>query len=112
MAHATPAPPSRQARRLRDDLAAAPGLPFADLLPQAQVQQALDQEGVCFRERLFTPLVTLWVFLSQALDADGSCRAALARLLAWRAARQLPPCAEDTSAYCKARGHQRGRGPP
>jgi len=104
MAHATPAPPSRQARRLRDDLAAAPGLPFADLLPQAQVQQALDQEGVCFRERLFTPLVTLWVFLSQALDADGSCRAALARLLAWRAARQLPPCAEDTSAYCKARG--------
>src|SRR5947208_2367950 len=27
MAHATPARPSRQARRLRDDLAQAPGLP-------------------------------------------------------------------------------------
>jgi hypothetical protein len=103
MAHATPARPSRQARRLRDDLAQAPGLPFADLLPAQQVQQALDHEGVWFRERLFTPLVTLWVFLSQVFDPDGSCRAALARFLAWRAARKLPPCSEDTSAYCKAR---------
>jgi Transposase DDE domain len=103
MAHATPSRHCRQARRLRDDLAQAPGLPFADLLPASQVQQALNQEGVCFRDRLFTPLVTLWVFLSQALDPDGSCRAALARFLAWRAARGLPPCAGDTSAYCKAR---------
>jgi hypothetical protein len=103
MAHATLPRPGRQPRRLRDDLAQAPGLPFADLLPAEQVQQALDQERVPFRERLFTPLVTLWVFLSQVLDPDGSCRAALARFLAWRAARQLPPCACDTSAYCKAR---------
>jgi hypothetical protein len=104
VAHATPAPRCRQARPLRDDLAQAPGLPFADLLSPAQVQQALDQEGVSFRDRLFTPLVTLWVFLSQVLDPDGSCRAAVARFLAWRAARKLPPCSPDPSAYCKARG--------
>jgi hypothetical protein len=53
---------------------------------------------------LFSPLVTLWVFLAQVLAPDGSCRAALARFLAWRAARGLPPCSADTSAYCKARG--------
>jgi hypothetical protein len=67
------------------------------------VQQALDAEGVSCRHRLFTPLVTLWVFLSQVLDPDGSCRAAVARFLAWRVARRLPPCSADTSAYCKAR---------
>jgi hypothetical protein len=104
MPHATPAPRGRPARGLADDLAQAPGLPFADLLPTAQVAQALAQEAVTFYDRLFTPLVTLWVFLSQVLDPDGSCRAALARFLAWRAARGLPPCSGDTSAYCKARG--------
>ena len=104
MPHATPAPRGRQAPRLADDLAQAPGLPFADLLPTESVEQALAQESVTFYDRLFSPLVTLWVFLSQVLDPDGSCRAALARFLAWRAARGLPPCSADTSAYCKARG--------
>jgi hypothetical protein len=40
---------------------------LADVLPADQVQQALDDEGVSFRDRLFSPLVTLWVFLSQVL---------------------------------------------
>jgi Transposase DDE domain/Insertion element 4 transposase N-terminal len=103
MAHATPTPRARQVRRLHQQLSRAPALPFADLLPAQQVEQALRDEGVTFRDRLFSPLVTLWLFLSQVLDPDGSCRAALARLLAWRAARRLPPCSPDPSAYCKAR---------
>src|SRR5439155_14286560 len=37
-------------------------------------------------------------------DADPCCRAAVARFCAWRAARQLPPCSPDPSAFCKARG--------
>jgi hypothetical protein len=78
-------------------------LPFADLLPAAQVERALEDENVSFRERLFPPLVTLWVFLSQVLDPDHSCRQAVARFLAWRAARGLAPCSADTGAYCKAR---------
>src|SRR5262249_54851901 len=60
-------------------------------------------EAVSYRDRLFSPLVTLWAFLSQVLDPDHSCRAAVARLLAWRAARGLAPCSADTGAYCKAR---------
>jgi hypothetical protein len=104
MAHPTPARRARQAGCLRDHLAQAPGLPFADLLPAPQVEQALEQEHVTFRDRLFSPLVTLWVFLSQVLDPDGSCRAAVARFLAWRATRPLPACSPDPSAYCKARG--------
>src|SRR5262245_23158192 len=103
MARSTPARRGRPARRLRDALAQAPGLPFTDLLPAEQVEQALREEPVSFYNRLFTPLVTHWVFLSQVLDPDGSCRAAVARFLAWRAARCLPPCSADPSAYCKAR---------
>lgn len=95
--------PSRRCRHLRRQLAQAPGLPFADLLPARRVEQALRAEGVSFRERLFSPLVTLWAFLSQVLDPDHSCRAAVARFLAWRAARGLAPCSADTGAYCKAR---------
>src|SRR5262249_29573539 len=90
-------------RRLQQQLARAPGLPFADLLPADQVRQALRDEGVTFRDRLFSPLVTVWLFLSQVLDPDASCRAAVARFLAWRHARRLPPCSADNSAYCKAR---------
>jgi hypothetical protein len=74
------------------------------LLPAQQVRQALRDEGVTFRDRLFSPLVTLWVFLSQVLDPDHSCRAAVARFLAWRGSRGRVPCSADPSAYAKARG--------
>jgi hypothetical protein len=60
--------------------------------------------GGVFRERIFTPAVTLWTFLSQVLDADHSCRQAVARLLAWRTATGLPPCAADNGASRQARG--------
>jgi hypothetical protein len=103
MAYATPSRRTRQARQLQQQLAHAPGLPFADLLPADQVRQALRDEGVTFRDRVFSPLVTVWLFLSQVLDPDYSCRAAVARFLAWLHAHRLPPCSADNSAYCKAR---------
>src|SRR5262249_6124500 len=68
MAHATPTRRHRQARRLQQQLARAPGLPFADLLPADQVRQALRDEGVTFRDRLFSPLVTVSLFLSPLLS--------------------------------------------
>ena len=104
MAHATPTRRARQVGRLRQRLAYAPALPFSELLPGQLAEQALREENVAFRDRLFSPLVTLWVFLSQVLDADHSCRAAVARFLAWRTARGVAPCSTDTGAYCKARG--------
>jgi hypothetical protein len=103
MAHATSTQRTRQVRSLAEQLDRAPGLPFADLLSAQQVEQALQHEGVSFRDRLFSPLVTLWVFLSQCLDPDHGCRAAVARFLAWRAARGRAPGSADPSAYCKAR---------
>ena len=104
MAHATPSGCSRQVGQLRQRLAHAPALPFSELLPGEMAEQAIRAEAVSFRDRLFSPLVTLWVFLSQVLDADHSCRQAVARFLAWRTAQGLAPCSTDTGAYCKARG--------
>jgi hypothetical protein len=102
VAHPTPSRRARQLGQLRQHLHQAPGLPFADLLTAEQIETALRDEAVSFRDRLFSPLVTLWAFLSQVLDPDHSCRAAVARFLAWRAARGLAPGPADTGAYCKA----------
>jgi hypothetical protein len=85
------------------EIAQTPGLPFAHLLPQDQVEQVLREENVSWSERLYTPLVTLWVFLSQAIDPDHSMRQAVARLLAHRLQNGLRSCSADTGAYAKAR---------
>src|SRR5271170_221459 len=85
------------------EVAKSPGLPFAHLLSQDQVEQALREEKVCWSERLYTPLVTVWVFLSQVIDPDHSMRQAVARLLVHRLQNGQRPCSADTGAYAKAR---------
>jgi Transposase DDE domain len=78
-------------------------LPFHDILNAQMVKSALDAEGVKFNHSIYTPLVTLCVFLSQVLDPDHSCRAAVARLIVWMAINDREPCAPETGAYCDAR---------
>jgi hypothetical protein len=86
-----------------NELRTAPQLPFHDLLDPAAVQRVVKDRGVHFRDRIFTPLVTLWTFLSQVLSVDHSCREAVARLIAFRVAHGQKPCAPETGSYCKAR---------
>jgi hypothetical protein len=78
-------------------------LPFTDVLTEESLSQALETIQVPWKDRIFTPLVTLWVFLGQVLSGDHSCRAAVARLIAHRVARGLPACSSETGAYCQAR---------
>jgi hypothetical protein len=78
-------------------------LPFHEILDAEMVDAALAEAQVTFSERIYTPLVTLCVFLSQVLDTDHSCRAAVARLIVWMAVDGRNPCAPDTSSYCEAR---------
>lgn len=78
-------------------------LPFHDILDARMVHAALAEDGVSFSERIYTPLVTLCLFLSQVLDPDHSCRAAVARLIVWLAIHGRKPCAPDTGSYCDAR---------
>src|SRR6059058_3126279 len=79
------------------------GLPFADALSEPSILDALNEHGVRYRDRLFSPVTTLWGFLSQVLSDDHSCRDAVARVLAHRAASGLEPCSPNTASYCNAR---------
>jgi hypothetical protein len=63
----------------------------------------LDEEQASWREALYTPVLTLWAFLSQVVSPDGSCRASVARVLAWLVSRGEEPCSPKTDPYCKAR---------
>ncbi len=60
-------------------------LPFTNILTEQLITQAL-ATITGWLDRIFSPLVTLWVFLGQVLSADHSCRAAVARLITHRLA--------------------------
>lgn len=78
-------------------------LVFAGLLGEDRIHNALGEARWFWRGWIYTPAVTVWVFLSQCLSPDHSCRDAVARLIAWRVARGQTPCSADTGAYCTAR---------
>jgi hypothetical protein len=88
---------------LRQQFLQERGLPFAAVLSEGGLEEALRDAKLTWNDRIFTPLVTLWVFLGQVLAADQSCRAAVARLIAHRVSRGLKPCSPETGAYCQAR---------
>jgi hypothetical protein len=78
-------------------------LPFRNVLSESVVAKALSDNDVHWVDRIFPPLITLWVFLGQVLSQDHSCRAAVARLIAHRVSRGQRPCSAETGAYCQAR---------
>jgi hypothetical protein len=93
----------QQVRFLRRQFLQDGDLPFTDALSEGTVAQALKALDVVWLDRIYSPLVTLWVFLGQVLSQDHSCRAAVARLIAHRVSRGQRPCSAETGAYCQAR---------
>jgi Transposase DDE domain len=79
------------------------GLPFADVLTEANILDVLNDHGVKYRDRVFNPVTTIWGFLSQVLSEDHSCRDAVSRIIAYRAARGIRACSPNTASYCNAR---------
>ena len=80
------------------------GLPFADCLSEQNILNALNEHGIKYRDRVFTPVTTIWGFLSQVLSDDHSCSDAVSRIIAHRAASGLGTCSPNTASYCNARG--------
>ena len=74
---------------------------FEDMLPESMIQQILAEEGISYRKRLYTPIITLWTWLHQVLDKDKSCKNAVSRVVSSLAA-HTPP-STNTGAYCRAR---------
>ena len=64
-----------QVRFLRRQFLQDGDLPFTDVLSESALAQALKALDVVWLDRIYSPLVTLWVFLGQVLSQDHSCRA-------------------------------------
>ena len=79
------------------------GLPFADVLTEASIREVLNEHGLPYRNRVFSPVTTIWGFLSQVLSEDHSCRDAVSRIIAHRAANGITVCSPNTASYCNAR---------
>src|ERR1017187_10644146 len=79
------------------------GLPFADILTEASIQEVLNEHGVLYRDRVFSPVTTIWGFLSQVLSEDHSCRDTVSRIIAHRAANGIAVSSPNTASYCNAR---------
>ncbi len=92
-----------QVDSLRRQFAQAPGLPFRDVLTATAVAEAFRAERVEGSDCVYTPLTTVRLFLSQALDPDPSLRQAVSRLLAERAAAGQGAPSAATGAYSQAR---------
>jgi len=92
-----------QIKTFRSCTDSAPTLPFTDLLAPDLVHGILQELDLKFRDRIYTPFITLCVFLGQVFSEDHSCRQSVARLLAFRIAKCQRPCSPDTNPYCRAR---------
>src|SRR5215467_5399845 len=81
MPHSNPGSFRAQVRFLRRQFLQDGELPFTNVLTEEAISQALAALGN-WLDRIFSPLVTLWVFHGQVMSADQSCRDHVARLLA------------------------------
>lgn len=80
-------------------------MPFHQVLNETMIQQALQEENIEYRQRLYTPFITLWIWLCQVLDKDKSCKNAVSNTISYLVSAgvidKIPSA--DTGAYCKAR---------
>lgn len=73
------------------------------LLPSGVVAAICQEIGFSFRQRVYSPMVVVWMFVMQTLSADRSCQQVVTRFNAWRMAQGLPRSSGDTTSYCQAR---------
>jgi hypothetical protein len=85
--------------RLKD----AKNLAFQELLPKEVIVTLM--KGDNHRERIYTPEITLWAFLSQAIEEDKSQQAAVSRIVATAIANGEPAPSVNTSAFSQARSN-------
>ena len=103
MVQSTAASPRHQFACLRDQLQRQPGLPFLRALSRDLVEAACRHAHLRWRQRVYTPWITLSLFLSQVLSDDHSCDDAVDRFQKYRYDQGLPSVSPETTSYCEAR---------
>ena len=78
-------------------------LGFQSALSETLIREALAEAGVEFRQRIYTPWVTLWAFMGQVLSKDRTCESAVLQVQKWRVQQGQKPPSPETSHYCDAR---------
>jgi len=89
---------------LKQQFSRSIGLPWQDMLPASRLDELLAEEGISYRNRVYTPIVTLWAMVYQVLSADKSLRNTVKCITTWLTAADVEPPSSDTGAYSKARG--------
>lgn len=84
-----------------NNLRAEDKLPFQDILSTASFSKHLSP--IKHRHRIFTPELTLFGFLSQAISSDPSCQASVSQAIAHLINQGNEVPSANTAAYCKAR---------
>lgn len=83
------------------DLQAQDKLPFQDILSTECLDDHLSKVGR--RDRIFTPELTLFGLLSQAINPDSSCQSSVSQIIVHLINQGMEPPSPNTAAYCKAR---------
>ena len=76
---------------------------FAQVLGDQEITTIMSKLGIPYRERIYSPLDTLRLFVGQVLSSDRACQDVVGRCLSERIAQGLRPSALNTGAYCDAR---------
>ena len=90
-------------QRFRARFVDAVGTVLGEVIPAKLLEQWISEEAGRFRDRIFSPFVTLALFIEQVLSADQSCADAVARALSARVALGQAACSLNSGPYCKAR---------
>jgi hypothetical protein len=103
VAQSTAPPALDQVNAVRDQLKQKQGLPFLNILSRDLVEDACRRFNHRWRVRIYTPWITLGMFLSQILSDDQCCDDAVDRFQKFRSDSGLPAVAPVTASYCEAR---------
>lgn len=90
-------------RRFRARFVQSAGAVLGEVIPAKLLMQWVAEEAGRFRDRIYSPLSTLVLFIEQVLSADHSCVDAVARGVSARVALGQAPCSLNSGPYCKAR---------
>lgn len=91
-----------QIRRFKQAFLQLPELSFKDLF-SSDILQRVAEQASSLRDVIYTPLVTLNLFLRQVLSEDGSCKHIVASFLSERLRARQEAVSVNTGPYCKAR---------
>ena len=92
-----------QIHSVRNRLKKRDGLPFLEIFSRSFVEAACRRCRHQWRDRIYTPWITLSLFLSQMLSDDHSCDQTVERFQKFRHDQGLSSVSPDTGSYCEAR---------